>query len=842
MNAVATTTDQAPPLRKADVQAVFPVSPMQEALLHAAGHDTEDIGFVQAQCRLEGRLNEALFRHAWELVFDRHEALRMSIQQSKKLAKTLLVVHKTAIPSTEITDLRDRSTTEQARQIENYCARDRRQGLRLDRAPVGRIALFKLGDATHQLIWSCHHALLDGWSSWIVVDEWLKTYAALSRGASVDLPVVPPLKRFFEASREVDADDEAAFWSDKLEGFTTPTHLSALPSYRATEPRYQRVETTVEPTTLDALRTLARACRVTTGAIVSAAWALLLRQHTGSNDTLFGTVVSGRPADLAGADRMVGMFVNTVPFRLTIDPKWSIESLLRITHQQQQDLLAFQRSELVDIQYRFSAVPGRLRMFDSLVVFQNFGSQAPTPTDPPAVRLTNYRSVVTSNYPVTLSVEPVRGTWRLSLTYDEARITETTASGWLTDLSDTLSSLAGSAPSLPLEAVAGEPSTVPDGEADRPRSAPADSEVSDYAAPSTPLESKLVSIWAKELGLRKVGIRDNFFDIGGHSLVALRIFSEIERELGCRLPLAVLSQASTIEALARIAGEQLAGHAPEIMFIPLSTPGTKAPVILMPGAGGEALFWQHLDDWVEDRPVYTLGLTTSEMPWPSSASLEDIARFYADAIARTVDDRPVHLAGYSFGGLLAFAVARRLEDMSRRVGTVAIVDTALERFSEPPPIDWANVLPQFAMNLQRWMREEARSRDASKWRLRLSRALQHGRAKLGLGEEPENPLEQFYRAEDLTEEHLARIKVEIRTALEYAPPPRAGRLVLFRAKRQPLLRILPWDLGWSQVVRGPVEVIEVPGNHENVVFPPYSQNLARQLQATLDRVESASQR
>ena len=816
----------------------YPLGAVQKALLLQTGDGAgPDVGFVQVGCRIEGDLDPGHVQSAWDTVFERHETLRASIAVDDGAMENQIVVHNGAAPKVQWIDLRSSPDKEQHRRLKAHHEHDRIDGLDLSIAPVARLAIFCLADRDYRLLWTCHHALLDGWSAWIVLREWAQIYQAQLEGRPNLLPPAASLQKFHEYVSSRDPEAEARFWTEQLRGLTTPTPVTKRPSLTTGE-AYGVESVQLDSATTAKLDTLARQCRATPGALVSAAWALVIAKHASRRDVVLGTVVSGRPADLPGADSLVGMFINALPLRLELNPNASVRDTLALAHRAQQGLLGFQHSSLIDIQYRFSRVPGRHRLFDSLVVFQNFGRHAPEHGD--AIRLSAFESGVNSTYPLTLSVEPSASAWQLDLAYGSQVLSSAEAKQWLDDFVDCLTGLP-SAIDDPLHTIV---PSLPAEDTTRFELTDSPARNSKLVAPRDDIEKKLVSIWTRELGVERISVDDNFFELGGQSLTAIRIFTEIERELECRVPIAALAHSPTIASIGDQIREQLSGRAPKVMFIPLSDRGTKPPVVLMPGVGGEALFWQHLDDWDHDRPVYTMGITSSEMPWSATATLPDIADFYAQAIAERLNGASaVHFVGYSFGGLLAFAVAERLRVAQHRVGTVVIIDTALERLPAPATVPLREQLPRFARNLARWMREEAEARDQQKWKDRLRRVWNTGRAKLGrTSRGPHNPLEGIYRAEDLPDQHLGRINDELRAADDYLPTPQPGRLVLLRARRQPLLQSRPWDFGWSQVVTGQVEVIEVPGNHENIVQPPHGREIARHLQRTLNQGDRYSER
>lgn len=819
------------PLKREDVEAVYPTRALQEALLLQSSEGSNDVGFVQVRCRVDGRLEPGLIERSWRTVFERHQALRAMIRTAKKQGQSVVVVHRSAYPAVQFFDLADETPPQQAERLSRYLAEDRSRGLPLDRAPVARIAWFQLGADRHELVWTCHHALLDGWSAWLVLDEWRRAYRDLAAQRPVALPEPVSLRTYQDHLARRDEEAEASFWSARL---------ADLPPQRFPPPRTgssakpQTFEAFLSHEEAEALNRTARATKVTSGALVSTAWALVLRGFAElrrgasaevRDDVIFGSVVFGRPATLPGAEAMVGMFINTVPLRCRVDLASPLHTLIRALHAEQQSTLTHQETSLEQL-YGFAKHQGPGRLFDTLLVFQNL-PQNPGEATEAGPELSEFRSGLNSSYPLALSVEPGEEGWRLALTLDRPRA-GIDPELWLEAFRERLIDIEASR-----ETPIGELLPTRLGTA---AAAAAPTSVREVVPPSRDIEKILLAIWQRELDVRPaLGITDDFFEAGGHSMLAMRIFSEIERQLGCRVPLVALAAHPTVEELARVIEAQLEGASTEVVMIPLASRGSRPPLILMPAMGGEALFWQHLEDWGEERPLYTMGLTTPELPWGDEASLLDMADHFVAAIRRDLDpDVPVHLAGYSFGGNLAFAVGERLREAGGKVGTIVIIDTMLD--NPPRPIEpLRSRLRPAAVNLARWLREEIETFDGQRWRSRGERVSQAVLRRLGRGRSSDNPLEGIYEEEAMPEAHLDRVQKDRDAAARYQPAVHPGRLVVLRARRQPILRARPWDLNWGQVVSGPLEVIEVPGNHENLVFPPHGRVLARSMRAALIR-------
>ncbi|MBV8846856.1 MAG: amino acid adenylation domain-containing protein [Bryobacterales bacterium] len=200
----------------------------------------------------------------------------------------------------------------------------------------------------------------------------------------------------------------------------------------------------------------------------------------------------------------------------------------------------------------------------------------------------------------------------------------------------------------------------------------------DYVAPRNPVERKLVAIWEDVLGIRPIGIRTSFFDFGGNSLVAVRLFAKMQPVLGSDLPISTLFRAPTIEKLAK-EQRRNAGDEPYPTLVPIKPSGSKPPFFCAHGGLGGTLYLgplaAHLDP---DRPFYGIeseGLDGAAM---RRRTVEEMASYYLSEIRRIQPHGPYFLGGYCFGGIIAFEMAQQLLRMGEQAAVVAQLSTPLQ--------------------------------------------------------------------------------------------------------------------------------------------------------------------
>lgn len=393
-------------MSKGNIEDFYPLSPAQQGILfHSLYQPESGVYFGQLLCVLRGEFNVSAFRNSWQKVVDRHPILRTCFLW-ENLKEPVQAVRKQAALSWQQMDWRSLSTSAQQQQLETFLKADREQGFDLTSAPLIRIALAQLKTDTFQFILSNHHLVLDGWSLAIVLDEVLTFYQAFSQGEELHLKRPRPYRDYIAWLHQQDLSAAESFWRQTLKGFAAPTAIARgniVAGNRLESSGQQQV--IFSATATAALQSAARQHQLTLNTLVQAAWALLLSRYSGEEDVVFGTVVSGRPPELMGAESVVGLFVNPLPVRVKIDPQDFILSCLKELQAQQVEARQYEYSPLVQVQ-GWSEVPRSLPLFESLVVFENYPSDASLQEKIHNLKVENIRFWETTNYPLTVMAMP----------------------------------------------------------------------------------------------------------------------------------------------------------------------------------------------------------------------------------------------------------------------------------------------------------------------------------------------------------------------------------------------------------------------------------------------------
>jgi amino acid adenylation domain-containing protein len=419
--------------KKKDIDSIYYLSPLQEGLLFHAVSDAEaDPYFTQTGFVIDGRLDLDRFEQAWQEMSARHAILRTGFVWDK-VKKPMQVVRRSVRVPLQLLDWRTSQGRQQDEALAMFLREDRRKPFDLLTPPLMRLTLIRIADNRWYFINSHHHILMDGWSVALLLREALTYYDALVHGRK---PVLPPVKPYAEyltwlRSRNVEAAE--TFWRAGLAGFEVPTSLPLeTPQHVDSEELkslpYAEQEVRLSKAEVEILNAAAKRRRLTLNTVVQGAWSLLLHRCTGDREVLFGATVSGRPAELPGSDAMVGLFINTLPVRVSILPDVKGGDWLASLQEQNSVLRQYEWTPLSRIQ-RWSDVPGGRPLFDSIVVFESYPEDE-SDTDELGLRITpmvphreDGEYLLTAgrnNYPLSLMVEPAAEV-RLILSYARAR-------------------------------------------------------------------------------------------------------------------------------------------------------------------------------------------------------------------------------------------------------------------------------------------------------------------------------------------------------------------------------------------------------------------------------------
>jgi len=406
----------------AEVVDVFEMTPVQSGMLfHSLKAPESGTYFEQCWCVLEGPLDLEAFKAAWRRVIGRHDVLRSECHWVD-LDRPVQVVYDEAEPDWHIDDWSHFDAPEQEKAFAEWLEADRRRGFQLDKAPLLRFALIRLGKDRHRFLWSFHHLLMDGWCSSLLVGEMLKAYA----GHALP-PAPPPYRRYIDWRAGQDIDAARAYWSDVLADAPDDASFGLECSADEQADAVFEIRETLDAETASKLATIARRERLTLATVLQGAWALLLSRYSGKDDAIFGTVLAGRPAELPGSETMVGLFLNTVPLRVDTAPARNLVDWLRDLQAGHRQREQHGHAALSDIQ-RWSGVGANRPLFETLLIVENLplSMQDAFARENSALSLSDPGSYERTNYTIALRIFPGEQTV-LALTVDQGRLSQADA-------------------------------------------------------------------------------------------------------------------------------------------------------------------------------------------------------------------------------------------------------------------------------------------------------------------------------------------------------------------------------------------------------------------------------
>ncbi len=361
--------------------------------------------------------------------------------------------------------------------------------------------------------------------------------------------------------------------------------------------------------------------------------------------------------------------------------------------------------------------------------------------------------------------------------------------------------------------------------------------------PETAAEEKMLAIWQEMLGRQTIGVEDNFFEIGGHSLLAARMMTEVESRFGVSVPLVALLENPTVRDLAKAVSAS--GWNPSWKsLVKLKESGSQAPIFLVHAIGGDVLSYRSLSAYLADldRPIYGLRAQGVDGKTRPLDSVEEMAALYLKEIREVQPHGPYYLGGYSFGGTVAYEMAQQLWVAGEKTALLAMFDTVVME-NLPPELKPGKLV----MALDR---VERLGFIAGKWlRLSLPKKIEYFRKSIGVVSSRlralasrtkyVNPQEQADRERWLRKPPaFQKVETINQRALDaYVTRPYAGPVVYFKARQREWSEMVRPEPLWRRLALGGLSVYTCEGNHNSIMVEPYVRSLAVALRRALESGE-----
>ncbi|WP_344432291.1 amino acid adenylation domain-containing protein, partial [Amycolatopsis minnesotensis] len=388
------------------VQEIYPLTAMQSGMLFHALLDRGRTAYLeQAWITANGVDDPEALGEAMRRVVARTPVLRTVVAWEGLPHPVQVVRDDVEVPVT-LLDWRELDEDERRAALDRHLAAERDAGMDLAVAPLVRIAAARVSATRVRLMWTFHHLLLDGWSLMLVLSELFGEYAALTGGGQF----VPERRRSYQDYvrwlRDQDVESAERYWRAALAAVEAPTALprdrNGVGSHRAFSSAERAIRFTPEVT--ERLYAMARDARVTVNTVLQGVWALALARYSGERTVCFGATTAGRPAGLTGADAMVGLFINTLPVCVDVDPADGLVPWLQ--RLQNEQVAARQHEHVALAQVKaWSGLERGVELFESVVVFENYPVDAELAAERGLV-LAEIGKTTGTNYPLNVVVYP----------------------------------------------------------------------------------------------------------------------------------------------------------------------------------------------------------------------------------------------------------------------------------------------------------------------------------------------------------------------------------------------------------------------------------------------------
>ncbi len=351
---------------KENISDIYTLTPMQEGMYYFYKLDSESKAyFQQSSIRFKGELNLTTVQESLNILVERHDILRTVFVEN--LADRLLqvVLKKRGIDF----EFKDFSGTENIdEQLVKFRREIRDVPFNLNRDVLLRLSIVKIAEKSFELIWSFHHIILDGWCAAIAINEFFEIYRSLIKHKPLNLPKPVQFKNYIAWLGKQNIDNSLKYWKDYFNGFEQFTSFRSDRSANNTGYTKEDHLEIIQKSLLERLQILAIKNQVTLYTVFQTVWGLLLARYNDTQDVVFGTVVSGRPSQVEGVDKILGMFINTMPVRITFEEEQSFSELLKLSQSSSFRSQEHHYAGLADIQKQ-SMLGGNL--FDHIIAFEN---------------------------------------------------------------------------------------------------------------------------------------------------------------------------------------------------------------------------------------------------------------------------------------------------------------------------------------------------------------------------------------------------------------------------------------------------------------------------------------
>jgi non-ribosomal peptide synthetase component F/thioesterase domain-containing protein len=783
---------------------------------------------MRACVRLTGALSVDTLEKSLQVLVDRHETLRTTFEKVKDdLVQVIAPSRSISLPVTSLEEVT--AANREAKLWESIRA-EASAPFDLIHGPLIRARLFRLGPEEHVLIITTHHILVDGWSQNVLQRELWTSYEALSHGQE---PSLPPLAiqygDFAHWQQEWLASngprEQFDFWKKQL---APPLPVLDLLTERPPRNRASSqapMETLLLPEDLArSLKNLSKSQDVSMFMVLLTGYSALLHRYSNQEDFVIGSPVANRKTE---TEPVIGPFAGPISLRLNLAGNPTLRELLLRVRDVTLDALSHADIpfELLLEKLDVRSVRGRNPLSQCYFFYQTAFLQ---PRQLPGLTVTPMPDFgLGTHFELQMGLLDRREGVRAQLEYNPSLFEPATIRRILEDYQSILKAMSEN----PDARVSDMPVSVQA----RPKLATAAAEPSqvEFIPPRDETEKRIAKIWEGTLGVRPIGVRQNYFDLGGNSMLAVGLFAQLEKAFAVRLPLSTLFAAQTVEEFAEILRNKEA--APDWSpLVAIQPNGARPRFFCVHGGGGNVLIYRALSRHLgPDQPIYGLQSQGLDGKLPYLTRIEDMAALYVKEITKIQPHGPYYLGGYCMGGTVALEMAQRLRAEGEKVALLALFDT----------INWSKVRPD-TISIKAYFQAQrlvfhARNfllldfKDKVKFFKEKVVVLRH-RSRVWRGMLLGKVVKDQHgsKSESLL---MARMwEINDRAILSYVPRAYPGVITDFRPVKQ-YARYLGPDVHWDRLARDGQEIVTIPVYPAGMLLEPFVKHLAAALRTSIDK-------
>lgn len=806
----------------------MPASPVQERFWLLSQIEQSNPSFhMPAVIRISGPLDVWALEKSFQALTERHETLRTTFEEiDKEVVQVISPAKPFVLP---VIDLQSISEDKREERLKVLIREESTKPFDLTKGPLFRACLFLFGPSEFILLTTVHHILADGWSNRVLQEDLWSSYSPLASG---NLPSLTPLpiqysdysswlRDWLDSS---EAKEHLEFWAKQLAGdlpvinFPTDRPPTLHPA------SHGALETLLLPDELSqSLKKLAQSQNTTLFTVLLSSFGSLLFRYSNQHDIIIGSPVANRREE---TQRLIGPFAGPLCLRLDLSGSPTLGALLQRIHEV--NLNALSHAELpfevlVD-RIKMRTINGRKPIFQFYFFYQIAFLQ---PRQEGPLTITPLPTI-SLGIPFELQlgmIERKEGI-RAQLEYNPDFYDPETIRQVLADYQKILEAFVAR-PELVLDNISvSRVAPATHGKEAVPSRA-------EFVAPQSETEKTLAKIWEDVLSARPIGRNQDYFELGGNSLLAIRLFAEIDRVFRVHLPISTLFYAKTIAEFSELIEKQQTGESWSSL-VPIQPNGSRIPFFCVHGGGGNVLIYRDLSRHLgPEQPFYGLQSQGLDGKRLFLESIEEMAASYVEEIKKVQPHGPYYLGGYCLGGTIALEMAQQLRARGDEVAIVALFDT----------VNWARLRPRKSIDRWRYQVQRLyfhaknfllldfhgkRRFLSEKWKVLQSRtAVWKGflLSRLNGNRVGDSSKSQL----------LARLwKTNDRASLNYVPQPYLGLIADFRPMHQYSI-YLEANVNWDGIALGAHNVYQLPVYPAGMLLEPFVRDLAKALQAAIER-------